>query len=316
MISTDFPAQPRIAIIGSGSIGGWFAAHLIRAGHDVHLIARSTADALQAEGLDVRCAAGDFQVHPVKAVTDPRAVGPVDLVIIALKTTGNAALPGLLKPLLGPHTCVLTLQNGLGNLEFLANVVPAENLFGGICFIGVIRETATRLRNFIPDGGRTIIGETQGPATPKLQTIAQIFRQADLTCRTDDNLPAALWHKLVWNIPFNGLAIAAGGITTDRICASPELRQTARALMEEIRAAANAYGITIAPAFIDKQFPFTEAMGAYQPSTLIDFLQQRPVELQTIFAEPLRRGTAQNIPMPRLQTLHALLQSLCPNPHP
>jgi 2-dehydropantoate 2-reductase len=302
----------KIAIVGAGAIGCWFAAHLVRAGHEVRLYGRSTVGELQQKGIQVCCAGGDFEVGPLPAfAASEDSGGPAELVIIALKTTAREALKSLLPPLVGPQTLVLTLQNGLGNVEFLSQLMPPERIMAGLCFIAVVRESSTRIRNFIADGGRTIIGENQGPATPRLEAIAGLLREAGLQCRTDDNLQSALWHKLVWNIPFNGLTIAAGGVTTDRVCSSPRLRAAALTLMKEIRAAASAQGIDIAPEFLEKQFPFTEKMGPYKPSSLVDFLEKRPVEVESIFAEPLRQGQDKEVPMPCLELLHGILQSVC-----
>jgi len=110
-------------------------------------------------------------------------------------------------------------------------------------------------------------------------------------------------------VPFNGLAIAAGAITCDRILADPALKHRARRLMLEVQAAAAGYGHRIDDSFLQGQFDVTEKMGAYQPSSLIDFVQQRPVEVEAIWGEPLRRGRAAGVTMPELQQLYAAIQS-------
>ncbi|NBB77928.1 MAG: hypothetical protein GVY36_00520, partial [Verrucomicrobia bacterium] len=111
-------------------------------------------------------------------------------------------------------------------------------------------------------------------------------------------------RKLCWNVPFNGLAIAAGAITCDQILADPALKARADVLMKEVQAAAARAGHNIEDSFMEGQFTVTEKMGAYQPSSLIDYVEQRPVEVEAIWGEPLRRGEALGLPMPELAMLY------------
>ena len=116
------------------------------------------------------------------------------------------------------------------------------------------------------------------------------FDNAGVRVRSSDSLEEALWRKLCWNVPFNGLSIVGGGITTDLILNSPELRGRAEKLMKEIQSAAKRYGVTIENSFLDNQFSLTEPMGPYKPSSLIDFLAGKTVEIESIWGEPLERG--------------------------
>ena len=118
------------------------------------------------------------------------------------------------------------------------------------------------------------------------------------------SLDEALWRKLCWNVPFNGLSVAAGGITTDLILADAGLAGRARVLMEELQEAAAAHGVEIEDKFLDRQFSLTKPMGAYKPSSLIDFLAGREVEVESIWGEPLRRGEAAGVAMPELRRLY------------
>jgi 2-dehydropantoate 2-reductase len=154
------------------------------------------------------------------------------------------------------------------------------------------------------------------PAGARLLELAAQFKAAGVTVRVVDNLVEARWNKLVWNIPFNGLSIAEGGITTDRICADPALAQEVRALMREIQRAAGAFGFEIPDAFLNRQFDVTPPMGPYQPSSLVDFLAGREVEVEAIWGEPLRRAQVIGVEMPRLAALYARLRAKCPGPGP
>ena len=171
----------------------------------MHFLLRSDYDAVRQKGVTIRSLEGDFHVQPRCART-PEEIGVCDLVLIGLKTTANDQFPKLLPPLVGPHTAVVTLQNGLGNEEQLARLFPPEQILGGLCFVclnrvepGVIQHTAY---------GKVVLGEFQRPPQPRTHELAALFRQAGVACDVTDNLARAHWEKLVWNIPFNGLGVA------------------------------------------------------------------------------------------------------------
>ncbi|OPZ66937.1 MAG: 2-dehydropantoate 2-reductase [Verrucomicrobia bacterium ADurb.Bin474] len=151
---------------------------------------------------------------------------------------------------------------------------------------------------------------TEGFARDRMSGIVDRFVRAGVDCSVSGHLDDLLWKKLLWNVPFNGLAVAAGGITTDRILASPALLAETRALMEEIRIAAASFGVEIPSRMIDRQIEATYPMGAYRPSTLIDFLEGRPMEIESIWGEPLHRAIHRGVRLPRLSLLYGILQSL------
>jgi len=137
------------------------------------------------------------------------------------------------------------------------------------------------------------------------------FEAAGVKNRIAANLLEARWRKLVWNIPFNGLAIARGGITTDKLCADPALAAEVRELMREVQHAAAAFGFAIPDEFLKLQFDVTPPMGAYPPSSLVDYLAGREVEVDAIWGEPLRRAQAAGVAVPKLAALFGELRRLC-----
>lgn len=228
-------------------------------------------------------------------------IGACDLVLVSLKATANDALPGLLGPLLGPATPLLTLQNGMGNVEALGRLVPSDRIAAGLCFVCINRLPDGSVRNMLP--GHVRIASARGPAGPTAELCARSLAEAGVDCRTEDSLDAVLWKKLCWNIPFNGLSIAAGGLTTDRILSDRSLRARALELMLEVSDAAEACGFGFERKHVDWQFQVTEGMGPYRPSSLIDYLEGRDVEIEGIWSEPLRRGLAAGVAMPALTRL-------------
>jgi 2-dehydropantoate 2-reductase len=295
------------AVVGSGAIGSYYGARLALSGRDVRFLMRSDLAQVRAHGLTLREKDATRRLERVNAYATPAEIGVVEVVLITLKTTANEALRTLLPPLVGPATMVVTLQNGLGNEEFVASLVGAERVLGGLCFIAVNRESPGVLVGFHTPGAITL-GEFGGAAQERTRAVADAFGQAGVNCRAVENLAEARWRKLIWNVPFNGLAIAAGGITTDRILANPELAREVRALMDEIAGAARHFGYVVPEEFIQGQIDVTPPMGPYKPSSLVDFLAGREVEVEAIWGEPLRRAQGAGLAMPRLQALYEKLK--------
>ncbi len=296
-------SSPSFAIVGAGALGSYYGARLALAGNDVRFLLRGELSAVRERGLTLHEKDGTRHLANVAGFATTGDIGPVDIVIITLKTTANAELARMLPPLLGPQTAVVTLQNGLGNEECLAALVGAERVLGGLCFIAVNRVAPGELRGFHTPGSITL-GEFGRPASDRSRAIAARFKAAGVNCLAVENLAEARWRKLIWNVPFNGLAIAAGGITTDRIMADPILRQRARTLMDEVAMAARAFGFSVPEQFIQSQLDVTPPMGAYQPSSLVDFLAGRAVELEAIWGEPLLRAKQLGVPMPELEKIY------------
>lgn len=297
----------RIAIVGAGAVGCYYGARLAQAGHEVHFLMRSDFAAVQQQGLTVHSINGDFHLPQPLIHSDPSSIGPCDVVLIAIKNTSNAALLQLLPPLLKPTTLLITLQNGLGNEDFLAEHFPAHAILGGLCFV-CINRTAPGVIKHIAQGLITL-GEHAGVAQPRTHAIAAAFVAAGIPCSVDDSLARSRWKKLVWNIPFNGLSIAAGSLDTAAILADPALATLVHDLMQEIIQTANHLGHEIPAQLAGDMIARTRTMTQYKPSSLIDFEAGREVELEAIWAEPCRRARGAGHPMPRVEMLHLLLQA-------
>ncbi|MDI1319560.1 MAG: 2-dehydropantoate 2-reductase [bacterium] len=308
VVSASIPDQPRIAIIGSGALGCYYGARLAKAGNDVHFLVRSGRAAIMARGIRVKAPPERIHLKKVQTHATAEDIGPCDLVIVSVKATANASLAKLLPPLMGPNTLVLTLQNGLGVEEPVAEVVGGDRVLGAICFVGVIRTAPGVVECSFP--GLVMLGEFGRPAQARTREVAKLFESAGVKCEAQDNLEELRWKKLVWNVPFNGLAIAAGGITTDVIMADEGLRTLARRLMEEILEAAAKFGHAIPRSFMDLQFDRTAKLGEYEPSSLVDYRAGRAIEIEEIWGEPVRRAKSVGVPVPRLEMLYWLIKRL------
>ena len=291
----------KIAIVGTGALGGWYAGLLAEAGHEVHCLARSDQAAITRDGLTLRHKGAQRVVRVASATTDAARIGPCDLVVVTIKSTSNDALPSLVGPLLEKQTLVVTLQNGMGNVEALAKLLPAGRIVAGLCFVCINRLAPAVIDTTL--AGYVRMAAAEGPINPAVQKCVEVFAGAGVDCQAEASLEAVLWKKLCWNIPFNGLSIAGGGITTDLILADPALNERAYLLMKEVQAAAIARGHGFEDTHIKRQFVVTVGMGPYRPSSLIDFLEGREVEVNGIWGEPLRRGLAAGVAMPETQRL-------------
>jgi 2-dehydropantoate 2-reductase len=274
----------------------------------VSFLARSDLPAIRERGITLKVEGREDVLKPAAVFARAEDIGPVDLVILTLKATANAELAHLLPPLLGPATRVLTLQNGLGNEDVVARWVDRDRILGGLCYIACMRLAPAEVTCL--HAGSIALGEADGPARERTRELAASFESAGVACRVVDDLVAARWRKLIWNVPFNGLSIAAGAVTTDVLCADPALRGEVQALMREVQAAARQLGIDIPDDVLRKQYDVTPPMGPYRPSSLVDFLAGRPLEIEAIWGEPLRRAQAAGAAMPRLALLYALLRRI------
>jgi 2-dehydropantoate 2-reductase len=297
----------KIGIVGTGALGGWYAALLAEAGHEVHCLARSDFQVIRDHGLTIRHKGAARVVRVASATPEAATIGPCDLVVVTLKSTSNQALPALMKPLLGPATLVVTLQNGMGNVEALSQLLPDERIVAGLCFVCINRLAPAVIDTTL--AGYVRMAAAQGPVNPAVETCVATFAAAGVDCQAEASLESVLWKKLCWNIPFNGLSIAGGSITTDLILAHPGLNDRAYVLMKEVQAAAAARGHGFEDAHIKRQFVVTVGMGPYRPSSLIDFMEGREVEVEGIWGEPLRRGQAAGVKMPETEKLVAEIKA-------
>ena len=291
----------RVAIVGAGAVGAYYGARLVEAGYDVTFLMRSDYDYVREHGLSIQSVDGDFSLPRVKVECDSARIGVVDLVVVAWKSTSNALSEEVISPLVGEGTRILTLQNGLGNAELLAGLFGADRVLAGLCFVcinrlrpGVISHTAA---------GLIRIGAYTESGKENLSQVVDAFQQARFPCEAVDSLEKALWMKLVWNVPFNGYAIAEGGVDTAVLLQELGLERDVRAVMQEVVSVAKALGHEIPQHFIDKQIEITIPMGGYRPSSMIDYVEGRPVEYEAIWGTPLRVARELGVEVPAMQEL-------------
>ncbi len=310
-------------MIGAGAVGGYVGARLAQHGHDVHFLARSDYAQLKSRGFSIRSVAGDFTLAPDRFhVYDDTANMPqVDLVIVALKSTHNPLLPNLLPLLLRSDTTILTLQNGLGNEQFLADHFGASRIVGGIVFACINRVGPGRIddqyRGFIRLGEFAAAGRSE-----RAEQLVALFNASNIKASLVEDLRAGRWDKQVWNVPFNGLS-ALLDATTDLLIADQDGERVVRAIMEEVISAARADGVDLkktpdplkkgSGVFFDvagEKLEATRVMGAYVTSTQLDRRQRKPMEVEAIFGQPVHIARRNNLHLPLLELLYFSLKRL------
>lgn len=296
------------AIVGAGAVGSYYGGRLAEAGHAVTFLLRSDYEVVKEKGLRVESIDGDFFLPSVECARTPEEIGPVDVVIVAWKATSNGHYESVIRPMLHDDSVVLTLQNGLGNVETLTGLFGADRVMGAMCFVCINRLESGLISH--TGGGMISMGEAIPGFTPRLRELAGIFEGAKVPCKEAENFAEATWRKLVWNIPFNGLCITEGGIDTARLLAMPDGEVRVRELMKEVQSIGTALGYAIEDEFVEYQISRTHPMKDYRPSSMLDFVNGQPVEIESIWGEPLRQAERAGVSVPSLKALDARIREM------
>ncbi|MDT4785647.1 2-dehydropantoate 2-reductase [compost metagenome] len=306
-------SKPRIGIIGTGAIGGFYGVMLARAGFDVHFLLRSEFDAVAARGLQLNSMVHGAQaLFPVQAYRDAAEMPTCDWLLVGAKTTSNAALAPVIAKAAAPGAKVVLLQNGLAVEDELRPLLPESlHLLGGLCYICAHRSAPGVIEH--QSLGAVNLGYHSGPAgdDAERQALAEegsaLFKAAGIDSAAMANLEQARWQKLVWNVPYNGLSVLLNAGTT-ALMGNPDSRELIQAIMQEVVDAATACGHRIPENFAAKLLASTDRMPDYLPSMYHDFVQKRPLELGAIYEAPLAAAAAVGFEMPRIRALYQALR--------
>jgi 2-dehydropantoate 2-reductase len=299
----------RIAIFGTGGVGGYFGGCLAQAGHDVTFIARGEhLSAIKSNGLRVDSPAGDFVVFPAKATGDVREAGEVDLVIVGVKAWQVPEAARTMKPLVGPGTTVLPLQNGVEAVSQLVAELGADKVIGGLCRIVsfVVGPGHIRHTGFTPT---IIIGELDNRRTERIEKIEQEFNRASMDTTIAMDIQVALWTKFLFIASFSGvgaMANAPAGVTrTD-----PKWRALMRQAMEEIYRLAHARGVDLPPDSIDAVMASVDALPEDATSSMQrDIAAGKPSELEAQNGAVVRMAHETGIEAPAHSLIYERLRT-------
>ncbi|WP_290866655.1 ketopantoate reductase family protein [Aquabacterium sp.] len=289
----------KICILGAGALGCAIGAALTQAGSDVWLVTRSQAnvDAMNAKGLTLVEADGERNVA-VKAAVEAKGIGPVDLLIVLVKSGDTRAAIGASSSLIGAETCVMSLQNGLGHEDILASAVGAHRVLAGKTYVGGVQLAPGRIISGTR-GKQTFIGELDGSVTARVQAIAAEFNRAGLETTVSANIMGTMWDKLLVNVATGALS----GITRlpyGGLYAVPEVKATALAAVAEAMAVARARGVTLS--FAEPEAAWLHAGQGLPDSFKASMLQSLEkgalTEIDFINGAVVRWGEQLGVPTP------------------
>ena len=298
----------RFAIFGAGGVGGYFGGRLAEAGEDVTFIARGAhLEAIRKEGLAVESVAGDFRVSPAKATDDPASIGPVDVVLVCVKAWQVNEAAAAMRPIVGPATVVIPLENGVEAPEELAAALGAGPVLGGLCKIvafiaapGVVRHTGV--------APSLAFGEMDGTESGRVRRLRTVFRRAkSVTVEEPRDIRVALWQKFVFISAMSGVG-AVTRAPAEAVRAIPETRRLLEAAMREAQAVGRGRGVSIPEKTADRTLEFFDKLPDGSTASMQrDVMEGRPSELEYQTGTIVRLGRAAGVPTPVNDFLYAAL---------
>ena len=301
---------PTFAFVGAGAVGGYYGGLLARRGFDVRFVARGAhLEAIQTRGLHVVSPLGDFTVKP-RAQADPARLGPVDVVVHTVKTYDNTTAIPLIRPLLGPTTVVLTLQNGVDSAEEVAAVAGQAATLAGATYVataieapGIIRQTGTHRH--------IVFGEyfsASASVTPRVQALANILSTAGVEAEPVPDARPALWEKFAYLAPFAAFTGAAR-VPIGPLWSDDATRNLFLDAVEEVAGVARAHGIGLRDDYRQRIAEYTGSLPAStRSSLLIDLQVGKRLEVEALQVSVVRRGRTVGVPTPILAALYAVLK--------
>ncbi len=300
----------KVAVMGAGSIGGYFGGMLARDGHDVTLIARGEhLEAIRRDGLKMQTEGGDFVVS-CSATDNPADVGSVDLALLTTKTYHNADAVPAMAPMVGADTAILCLQNGIDSYRPLLEAFPDATVLPGAAYIEASRPGPGAVRQAGPVV-RIVTGPVRGAGPAhgqRAQEIAEAFRAAGVPAEASDDIAVTLWTKFLFIATMAGTSSLAREYIND-LLPRPEWRKIIVGCMEEIERAARASSVDLAQGIVPDTLHYIEEGGAAMRSSMhADLMAGRPMELETLNGAVVRAGEAAGVATPINDVIYAALK--------
>jgi 2-dehydropantoate 2-reductase len=297
----------RIAILGSGGVGGYFGARLAAAGEDVHFIARGAhLAAMRDKGLRIESPLGDLQIPKVNVTDDPATIGPVDIVFFAVKLYDTEEALRVLPALLGPQTLVIPFQNGVDSVRALTEAIGKRHVAGGTAYVaaviaepGLIRHTAMN---------RLIFGPVAGQPAPILEELHEACIRAGIDATLSDHIQVEIWSKFVRLTAYSAMtAITRSPIGAVR--ADPELRAMMETLLHESITVARSRQIALPSSTFTEALTSTDALPANAKSSMLEDLERgRPLELPWLSGGIVRIADEVGVSVPTHRLVVSLLR--------
>ena len=298
----------RIGVFGAGAVGGYFGGRLAAAGEDVTFIARGAhLDAIRERGLRLDSPNGDLTLHPAQATDDPASVGPVDYLLFAVKLFDTEAVAEACKPMVGPDTTVVALQNGVESVDIVGGVLGRDHVLPGTVYIaaviaepGLIRQTGSF--------ARMIFGEVDGGRSPRAEALEAACRAAGIDAVCSETVLTEIWMKFVV------LSALSGATTVTRkplgsLRADPDTRMLLRNAIAETVAVGRAQGVALPDDATDRQLAAIDGFPADMVASMLHALNAgKRMELDNLSGAVARLGRQSGVPTPVHDTLYAALK--------
>jgi 2-dehydropantoate 2-reductase len=298
----------RIAVMAAGAVGGYFGARLAAAGHDVSFIARGAhLDAIRNNGLNVESTLGNLHIKDAKATSDPKEVGPVDILLFAVKLWDTEIAAEAARPLVGPQTRVITLQNGVDSVERLAPILGKDQVVGGATYMATVISTPGVIKHTSPFA-QMKIGRVDGRADAPLEAFTAAAKAAGTDIELSDSINVERWKKFVFLVGFSG-ATGAMRLSLDRILADADTRAFFFNLMLEVIAVARAQGIVLPQSFAEERLAFADTTPpGFKASLLHDLERGNRIELDWLSGKVVELGRALGVPTPANAAVYTMLK--------
>jgi len=268
----------RIAVMGTGAVGGYFGAKFAAAGHEVIFIARGAhLVALKQSGLYVESFQGNLHIPSALFTDDPAEAATVDLVLFCVKSYDTGTAAKALAPLMAPTTRILSLQNGIDNPSRIAQTWGAERTLAGVVYLGAQLVRPATINH--SSGGKIVFGELDRGVHESTRAMLKAISAAQIPCEVSADITKAQWRKLLWNAPFCAISCLTRATVKD-ILESESLRKLAIDCMAEVSAAAKTQGVDLEPGWIDETLKFSQTLGDFKPSMLQDLEAGKPLEFE------------------------------------
>lgn len=298
----------RIAVMGSGAVGGYFGAKLAAAGHEVAFIARGKhLAALQASGLRVNSPNGDLTISQAQFTEAPERVGKVDLVLFCVKSYDTESAAQAIAPIMSDQSIILSLQNGIDNPDKLARVYNPSSVLPAVVYVGAHVSAPGIICH--STGGRIIFGQMDGALGNQAKTLLQTLIAAGIPGETSAEIRQVQWNKLLWNAPFCAISCLTHA-NTKQIVESESLTRLALDCMTEVQAAARTQKIELPRQRFDEVLDFSRSLGEFKPSMLQDLEANKPLEYQAFNGIVVKLLEAHGQPAPVNQNFFAALEFL------
>jgi 2-dehydropantoate 2-reductase len=299
----------RIAIMGSGGVGGFFGARLVKGGADVTFIARGThLAAMREHGLAIEStdAAQCMRLAKVQVTDDPASVGPVDMVMFAVKLWDTEAAARQLLPAMTPQTGVISFQNGVQKDEMLRPILGEHALMGGVAYVGT---TISRPGVIAQTGPlqRLVFGEYDGRRSPRAEAFLDACRRGGINAELSDDVRRSIWEKYVVLVAMSG-ATTAMRATIGPIRSNPRTREFLLDLAREVVAVGRALGVNLPADYAEQRIPFFDGWPAEMTTSMHhDLKAGRRLELQWLSGGVVELGAKAGVPTPLNRAVRDIL---------